>query len=129
MVNVLTKERNSKSSRWAGSAGRCGVFNKSRGFGAKLPRRILKAAGLPVRRPGGWGRSQAKPTVEVSTNFEGGLGPVDRWTAVRSPVAVLRRSTICGIPSRSCDFAFGANRALTLVRSCRCWPRISSMSY
>ncbi len=38
----------------------------------------LKAAGVPVRPPGGWGRGQAKPAIEVSTDSEGALGPVDR---------------------------------------------------
>lgn len=28
----------------------------------------LKAAGIPVRPPGGWGRSQPKPAIEVSTD-------------------------------------------------------------
>ncbi len=28
----------------------------------------LKAAGIPVRRPGGWGRPPAKPAIEVSTD-------------------------------------------------------------
>jgi transposase len=28
----------------------------------------LKAAGIPVRRPGGWGRQQPKPAIEVSTD-------------------------------------------------------------
>ena len=37
----------------------------------------LKAAGIPVRPPGGWGRSHPKPAIEVSTDSEGGLGPVD----------------------------------------------------
>jgi transposase len=32
----------------------------------------LKAAGIPVRPPGGWGRSQAKPAIEVSTDFGAG---------------------------------------------------------
>jgi transposase len=29
----------------------------------------LKAAGVPVRPPGGWGRKEAKPAIEVSTGF------------------------------------------------------------
>ena len=37
----------------------------------------LKAAGIPVRPPGGWGRGQAKPAIEVSTDSETGDGPVD----------------------------------------------------
>jgi hypothetical protein len=37
----------------------------------------LKAAGIPVRPPGGWGRHQAKPAIEVSTDPEGGNRPVD----------------------------------------------------
>ncbi len=32
----------------------------------------LKAAGIPVRPPGGWGRGQAKPAIEVSTDPESG---------------------------------------------------------
>ena len=28
----------------------------------------LKAAGIPVRRPGGWGRQEPKPAIEVSTD-------------------------------------------------------------
>lgn len=30
--------------------------------------RYRKAAGIPVRRPGGWGRPQPKPAIEVSTD-------------------------------------------------------------
>ena len=37
----------------------------------------LKAAGIPVRPPGGWGRSHPKPAIEVSTDSECALGPVD----------------------------------------------------
>ena len=48
----------------------------------------LKAAGIPVRPPGGWGRGQAKPAIEVSTDSEGGLGPVESDTRPgRSPSA------------------------------------------
>ncbi|HTZ59354.1 MAG TPA: IS21 family transposase, partial [Acidobacteriaceae bacterium] len=28
----------------------------------------LKAAGIPVRPPGGWGRAHPKPAIEVSTD-------------------------------------------------------------
>ena len=37
----------------------------------------LKAAGIPVRPPGGWGRGQAKPAIEVSTDPEGGKRRVE----------------------------------------------------
>jgi transposase len=37
----------------------------------------LKAAGIPVRPPGGWGRAHPKPAIEVSTDAEAGNGPVD----------------------------------------------------
>ena len=37
----------------------------------------LKAAGIPVRTPGGWGRGQAKPAIEVSTDPEAGNRPVE----------------------------------------------------
>jgi DNA replication protein DnaC len=37
----------------------------------------LKAAGIPVRPPGGWGRGQAKPAIEVSTDPKGGNRPVE----------------------------------------------------
>ena len=37
----------------------------------------LKAAGIPVRPPGGWGRGQAKPAIEVSTDPEAGSRPVE----------------------------------------------------
>jgi transposase len=37
----------------------------------------LKAAGIPVRPPGGWGRGQAKPAIEVSTDPEAGNRPVE----------------------------------------------------
>ena len=40
----------------------------------------LKAVGIPVRPPGGWGRGQAKPAIEVSTDSESGLGPLDSDT-------------------------------------------------
>ena len=48
----------------------------------------LKAAGIPVRPPGGWGHGHAKPAIQVSTDSEGGLGPVDSGTRPgRSPSA------------------------------------------
>jgi transposase len=37
----------------------------------------LKTAGIPVRAPGGWGRGQAKPAIEVSTDRETGNRPVE----------------------------------------------------
>ncbi len=37
----------------------------------------LKAAGVPVRLPGGWGTRQAKPAIEVSTDPAGENGMVD----------------------------------------------------
>ena len=48
----------------------------------------LKAAGIPVRPPGGWGHGQAKPAIEVSTDSAGENRPVD-WAprASRSPSA------------------------------------------
>jgi hypothetical protein len=47
---------------------------------ARNCRDVLKAAGVPVRAPGGWGHSQAKPAIEVSTDSAGGLGPVESDT-------------------------------------------------
>jgi len=38
----------------------------------------LRAAGIPVRPPGGWGRGQSKPAIEVSTDPEAGKRPVER---------------------------------------------------
>ena len=37
----------------------------------------LKAAGVPVRPPGGWGRGHPKPAIEVSTDSEQETGPKD----------------------------------------------------
>ena len=37
----------------------------------------LKAAGIPVRPPGGWGRSHPKPAIEVSTDPGHENGPAD----------------------------------------------------
>ena len=42
----------------------------------------LKAAGIPVRPPGGWGRGHPKPAIEVSTDPGGEHGPADE---VRTP--------------------------------------------
>jgi len=36
--------------------------------------RYLKAAGIAVRAPGGWGRKEAKPAIQVSTGFGADLG-------------------------------------------------------
>lgn len=49
----------------------------------------LKAAGVPVRPPGGWGRKEAKPAIEVSTGFgadlaQGTVVPVEPQPS-RSP--------------------------------------------
>ena len=37
----------------------------------------LKAAGIPVRPPGGWGRTHPKPAIEVSTDSGGVVEAVD----------------------------------------------------
>jgi len=37
----------------------------------------LKAAGIPVRPPGGWGRAHPKPAIEVSTDSGHENGPAD----------------------------------------------------
>ena len=37
----------------------------------------LKAAGVPVRPPGGWGRTHPKPAIEVSTDSGGEVEAVD----------------------------------------------------
>jgi len=37
----------------------------------------LRTAGIPVRPPGGWGHSQAKPAIEVSTDSSAGNEPVN----------------------------------------------------
>jgi hypothetical protein len=37
----------------------------------------LKAAGIPVRPQGGWGRGHPKPAIDVSTDPKGGHGPED----------------------------------------------------
>ena len=37
----------------------------------------LRAAGIAVRPPGGWGRNAAKPAIEVSTDPEAGNRPVE----------------------------------------------------
>src|SRR5579864_3491385 len=42
----------------------------------------LKAAGIAVRPPGGWGRSPAKPAIEVSTDPGGGNPSIE---AARRP--------------------------------------------
>ena len=48
----------------------------------------LKAAGIPVRRPGGWGRQQPKPAIEVSTDPSAENRPLEREPAPsRSPSA------------------------------------------
>jgi len=36
----------------------------------------LRAAGVPVRPPGGWGRNPAKPAIEVSTDLAGENPPL-----------------------------------------------------
>jgi transposase len=44
----------------------------------------LKAAGIPVRPPGGWGRAHPKPAIEVSTDSGRGNGPADETRAPAS---------------------------------------------
>ena len=52
----------------------------------------LKAAGIPVRPPGGWGRAQPKPAIEVSTDSGHENGPADD---TRKPVSTPSASA-CG---------------------------------
>ena len=66
-MNVLTEEKKQQVI----ALGRLG-WSLRRIQGATKIRRetvagYLKAAGIPVRRPGGWGHQDAKPAIEVST--------------------------------------------------------------
>jgi transposase len=77
-VNVLTEEKKQQII----ALGRLGWSLRRIQQATRIRRETaatyLKAAGVPVRPPGGWGRGQAKPAIEVSTDSEGALGPVDR---------------------------------------------------
>jgi transposase len=69
-VNVLSEEKKQQVI----ALGRLG-WSLRRIQGATRIRRetaagYLRAAGIPVRRPGGWGREQPKPAIEVSTDSQ-----------------------------------------------------------
>jgi transposase len=76
-VNVLTEEKKQQVI----ALGRLGWSLRRIQQATRIRRETaatyLKAAGVPVRPPGGWGRGQAKPAIEVSTDSKAGLGPVD----------------------------------------------------
>ena len=48
----------------------------------------LKAAGIPVRPPGGWGRAHPKPAIEVSTDPGRENGPADETQTSALPDGV-----------------------------------------
>jgi transposase len=76
-VNVLTEEKKQQIL----ALGRLGWSLRRIQQATRIRRETaanyLKAAGIPVRPPGGWGRGQAKPAIEVSTDSEGTLEPVN----------------------------------------------------
>jgi transposase len=76
-VNVLTEEKKQQVI----ALGRLGWSLRRIQQATRIRRETaagyLKAAGIPVRPPGGWGRGQAKPAIEVSTDPESGHGSVD----------------------------------------------------
>jgi hypothetical protein len=76
-VNVLTEEKKQQVI----ALGRLGWSLRRIQQATRIRRETaanyLKAAGIPVRPPGGWGRSHPKPAIEVSTDSEGGPVPVD----------------------------------------------------
>jgi transposase len=76
-VNVLTEEKKQQVL----ALGRLGWSLRRIQQATRIRRETaatyLKAAGVPVRPPGGWGHGQAKPAIEVSTDSEGARGPVD----------------------------------------------------
>jgi transposase len=87
-VNVLTEEKKQQVI----ALGRLGWSLRRIQQATRIRRETaatyLKAAGVPVRPPGGWGHSQAKPAIEVSTDSAGGLGPGESDTRPgRSPSA------------------------------------------
>ncbi len=75
-VNVLTEEKKQQVL----ALGRLGWSLRRIQRATRIRRETaatyLKAAGIPVRPPGGWGLGQAKPAIDVSTDPESGHGPV-----------------------------------------------------
>ena len=67
-MNVLTEEKKQQFI----ALGRLGWSLRRIQSATKIRRETaagyLRAAGIPVRRPGGWGRPPAKPAIEVSTD-------------------------------------------------------------
>jgi hypothetical protein len=88
-VNVLTEEKKQQVI----ALGRLGWSLRRIQQATRIRRETattyLKAAGVPVRPPGGWGHSQAKPAIEVSTDSGGGLGPVNSDTPLTQRTCVL----------------------------------------
>jgi transposase len=77
-VNVLTEEKKQQVI----ALGRLGWSLRRIQQATRIRRETaagyLKAAGVPMRPPGGWGRGRANPAIEVSTDPESGhSGPVD----------------------------------------------------
>ena len=77
MSNVLNEERRQQVL----ALGRLGWtlrrIQQETGVRRETASAYLKAAGVAVRSPGGWGKrpSEAKPANEASTDFGGGLTP------------------------------------------------------
>jgi DNA replication protein DnaC len=68
-VNVLSEEKKQQVI----ALGRLGWslrrIQQATGIRRETAARYLKAAGIAVRPPGGWGRAPAKPAIEVTTDF------------------------------------------------------------
>ena len=87
-MNVLTEEKKQQVI----ALGRLGWSLRRIQSATKIRRETaasyLKAAGIPVRSPGGWGKQQPKPAIEVSTDPSAENRPLETEPAPsRSPSA------------------------------------------
>ena len=71
MSNVLSDEKRQQVI----ALGRLGwplrQIEQATGVRRETASRYLKAAGIVIRAPGGWGRRSAKSAIEVTTDFSG----------------------------------------------------------
>ena len=77
MSNVLSTEKREQVVHWGGLGWPLRRIEQTTGVRRETASAYLRAAGIPIRPPGSWGRRPAKPANEVTTDPDGVNGVVE----------------------------------------------------
>ena len=98
MSNVLNEEKRNQII----ALGRLGwslhEIEKSTGIRRETAGGYLKAAGIAIRKPGGWGKNPApnsKPAIEVTAGSDPAVSPKPALAVSTDPAAIFTTASIC----------------------------------